>query len=223
MLKSSISLQALLLAAIAPLLFLIGCSDMGSDAVNNPGNDPPQITSADSVIAVEGQPFAYQATATDPDGATPTIAYENYASWMTPSDGSIAGQAVSGTPDTSFIVTASDGELADTLAVYVAIISQANLVSYSASVQPVFTSTCAVSGCHTGMTPAAGLRLMTYSHLMTGGQSGPPVIPFQPDSSLLIQKLEGAVPPRMPYGGDPLPTATIQMFRDWISQGALDN
>ncbi len=50
--------------------------------------------------------------------------------------------------------------------------------------------------------------------------------PGDPDNSYLIQKIEGAagiVGSRMPQGGPFLDQATIDMIRQWVSDGALNN
>jgi hypothetical protein len=46
-------------------------------------------------------------------------------------------------------------------------------------------------------------------------QSGTRVVPFDPDSSVLVLFLED--------GHRSLPPADIQAIRDWITAGALDN
>jgi hypothetical protein len=48
------------------------------------------------------------------------------------------------------------------------------------------------------------------------------VIPGDPDHSLLIQKLEGTqtVGQRMPRGGPFLDQSTIDVIRQWITNGA---
>ncbi len=187
-------------------------------------NHVPQVTSPDTATAVETEQFEYIGTAADPDGTTPTIIYEDYASWMAPEGSTLHGHAPAGTADTSFSVIASDGLLADTLIVSITIHPAPVLISYAAQIQPVFSSKCAVSGCHMGMTPAAGLRLMNYNSLTLGGISGTVITPFEPDNSILIQRIEGSRVPRMPATGPPfLPDSTIQLIRTWIAQGALDN
>ena len=184
-------------------------------------NQSPQVTSPDTASAVVMGQFSYRATAIDPDGTTPTITFVGYASWLIPSGDSIYGQTPQGATDTSFQVIASDGLLADTVMVSISIIAG---VSYSAQIQPVFTDNCALSGCHMGPAPTGGLRLMSYTHVMNGGVSGPVIIPFEPDSSLLIKRIEGTITPRMPFNGPPyLPDSTIQLIRTWIAQGAQDN
>jgi hypothetical protein len=50
------------------------------------------------------------------------------------------------------------------------------------------------------------------------------VIPFQPDASYLIKKLENAVGSsgqQVPLGGTPLSPTDIGHIRDWITGGAL--
>jgi len=98
--------------------------------------------------------------------------------------------------------------------------------------EAIFTPTCAVSGCHTGGSPAAGQNLsegQAFDNLVNVPSSQDDsltrVIPGNPDDSLLVQKVEGTQPigQRMPLGGTPLSNAEIQMIRDWIEAGAEDN
>ena len=95
-------------------------------------------------------------------------------------------------------------------------------VSYTDDVQPIFNSSCAGSQCHIGGT-ANGLSLVSYASLMQGGNSGPAVIPGEPDNSIIVQRLEGTIQPQMPFQRPPLPQSQIQLIRDWIAQGAHDN
>jgi len=49
------------------------------------------------------------------------------------------------------------------------------------------------------------------------------VVPGDPDASFLIQKLQGAdglLGERMPDGGPYLSTATVNVIRQWIQDGA---
>jgi hypothetical protein len=96
----------------------------------------------------------------------------------------------------------------------------------------VFSVNCAVSGCHSGVGAQQGLRLdlgFSYGSLVNVRSPQNPtlvrVVPFDPDASFLIQKLEGAsglLGDRMPQGGPPyLSQSTIDMIRQWIQDGAL--
>ena len=84
-------------------------------------NDPPAINSSNSTVAVEDITFNYTATATDPENDNVTFSFQQYASWLTPSENQISGSPSEGTPDTSFIVIASDGSLTDTMKVLLTI------------------------------------------------------------------------------------------------------
>ena len=101
-----------------------------------------------------------------------------------------------------------------------------------ASIQDnVFTVTCAVPGCHGGGGAQQGLRLdpgFSAGNLINVHSPQNPnlirVVPGDPDASFLIQKLQGAdglLGERMPDGGPYLTTATINVIRQWIQDGAL--
>jgi hypothetical protein len=93
--------------------------------------------------------------------------------------------------------------------------------------QHVFTPICSV--CHAGASAPEGLRLdaaNSYALLVGIPSTEVPSIlrvkPGDPDQSYIIQKLEGhaAVGAQMPFGGPPLPVATIAVIRQWITDGA---
>jgi hypothetical protein len=113
--------------------------------------------------------------------------------------------------------------------------------SLQRDVQPIFNVNCALSGCHAGSLPQAGLNLepgQAYANLVGASGTGVPslevpellrVDPGNSAGSYLINKVEGTDQQvggpgtRMPLGLPPLPDSTIQVMRDWIDQGALDN
>lgn len=91
----------------------------------------------------------------------------------------------------------------------------------------VFTPQC--TGCHAGATAPAGLRLdeaSSYAMLVNVPSTEVPAVrrvqPGNPDASYLIHKVEGraAVGARMPLNAPPLPQATIDVIRQWITAGA---
>ena len=90
---------------------------------------------------------------------------------------------------------------------------------------------CAVSGCHSGASPPAGLNMTApaYASLVNVASTEVPsllrVRPSDPNNSYMIQKLEGtaAVGGRMPLGGPFLDAATIARIRAWIAAGAPNN
>jgi hypothetical protein len=92
----------------------------------------------------------------------------------------------------------------------------------------VFTPDC--SGCHSGGAPSGGLNLEeanSYAMLVDipSNQDGAldRVEPGQPDNSYLVDKLEGTgLQQQMPPGA-PLPQAEIDVIRQWILDGAIDD
>ena len=99
----------------------------------------------------------------------------------------------------------------------------------------VFTPSCAKAGCHTGAGAPFGLVLdpgASRGNLVNVASPQDTalirVIPTDPDNSFLIQKLEGTatVGGRMPADAPPFPflqQATIDVIRQWILNGALNN
>ena len=93
----------------------------------------------------------------------------------------------------------------------------------------VFTPIC--TQCHIGAGAPEGLQLdaaHAYSLLVGVSSNEKPgvlrVKASDPDSSYIIQKLEGAsgiVGGQMPLNQTPLPAATITAIRTWISNGAM--
>ncbi len=87
-----------------------------------PTNYPPVITSPDTSTAVEHQQYYYLATATDPNGTTPSISFLNVPSWAQVQGNSITGIPGDLQPNTTFTILASDGHLSDTMAVNLTVI-----------------------------------------------------------------------------------------------------
>ena len=96
----------------------------------------------------------------------------------------------------------------------------ATSVSFASDIRPILTSTCAL-GCHFfgHTTDLVNVPSSFYpGHVL--------VIPFDPDHSLVYQKITGPPPGlgvRMPEIGAPLNAAQIDKFRRWILEGALAN
>ncbi len=76
--------------------------------------------------------------------------------------------------------------------------------------------------CHSGEKPPNGLRLDSVDNMVRGGKSGPALVPFEPDQSLLykfITPREGAAPRMPPQGA--LTVAEQAAIRRWIAAGAM--
>jgi hypothetical protein len=95
-------------------------------------------------------------------------------------------------------------------------------VSFNNDVFPIFQSKGCVT-CHGGN---GNFFLDNYKDLMSGTSShGPVVTPGNGEGSVIIKKLRGTAGfgSQMPFGGSPLPDATIALISLWITQGALNN
>lgn len=94
----------------------------------------------------------------------------------------------------------------------------------------VFSTSCAVSGCHAGPNPQQSLNLsagQARENLVNVQSRERPelfrVEPGAPDNSYLIHKIEGRssiVGQQMPLGQEPLSPNEINAIRTWIEEGA---
>jgi hypothetical protein len=109
--------------------------------------------------------------------------------------------------------------------------SGSQLTATFSSIQAnVFTPICAT--CHAGASAPHGLRLdgnNSYALLVGVPSDEQPSIlrvkANDPDNSYLVQKIQGtaASGERMPAGMPPLPQATIDTIRQWITNGATND
>ena len=106
------------------------------------------------------------------------------------------------------------------------------VASFSSIQANVFTPNCAVTGCHFGANAPQQLRLDEASSygLLVGVASKEEsgilrVSPGDPDNSYLVQKLEGTASSgqQMPLDAPPLPQSALDVIRQWISDGAVDD
>ncbi len=102
------------------------------------------------------------------------------------------------------------------------------MISFSADIRPLMLqSPGGCTPCHLGRV-TSGLDLSSYDSMRRGGvNSGTNIIiPARPCDSILEQKLSRTPPfgSRMPFNGPPYFSAPqLQLVRDWIAEGALDN
>lgn len=87
-------------------------------------------------------------------------------------------------------------------------------VDWDTIIEPMLTATC--GSCH-GDSALGGLNLSTYEGALAGGDSGPAVVPGEPDSSyLLIVQQAGGHPGQ-------LSGSEIQTIQAWIEAGAPES
>ena len=97
----------------------------------------------------------------------------------------------------------------------------------------IFDVNCAISGCHGNSSPQLGLDLSsgqafqsTVNVASLERQSLVRVAPGDPEGSYLLHKIRGdntISGSRMPLGRPALSAADIDLVRQWIEDGALDN
>ncbi len=83
----------------------------------------------------------------------------------------------------------------------------------------LFAQRC--ENCHGPEKRKGGFRLDNRADALKGGDSGPSIVPGQPDESLLLDRLAETDPDlRMPPEGPPVTTAEVEQVRQWIAAGA---
>lgn len=88
---------------------------------------------------------------------------------------------------------------------------------FELKVRPVLANNC--YACHTDA-KSGGLQLDTREHVLKGGNSGPAIVPGNPDGSLLIQAIRHTHPRiEMPPGGK-LADEDIANIAAWVKAGA---
>jgi hypothetical protein len=91
--------------------------------------------------------------------------------------------------------------------------------NYAEHVAPVLKKHC--NGCHNSEETRGDLDLTSFAALMTGGTSGPVVVPGRPDESLLFLLAAHRESPRMPPGNRPrIPARDLEVLERWIREAA---
>ena len=89
---------------------------------------------------------------------------------------------------------------------------------FEAKVRPLLAEKC--YSCHRN-NPQGGLRLDSRKALLTGGHSGPAIVPGHSEQSLLVQAITHSHKRvRMPKDTDKLSAREIAAIRTWIDQDA---
>lgn len=96
----------------------------------------------------------------------------------------------------------------------------AKIEFFEKKVRPILVGHC--YACHSAETkPAGELRVDDRNGLLTGGNSGPAVVPGEPEKSLLLKRVTLEGKRRMPLEGAQLTEEQIATLTTWIKDGAV--
>ena len=94
-------------------------------------------------------------------------------------------------------------------------------VSFHEQIRPLLQKHC--QGCHQPARAQGKLDVTTFAAFKVGGREGEGFVAGKPEESVVIDYLTGAAEPRMPKDADPLSDDEIDLFRQWIAEGAVDD
>jgi hypothetical protein len=93
----------------------------------------------------------------------------------------------------------------------------AALEFFESKVRPLLVNRC--QSCHGGGKAKGGLRLDSRATALTGGDTGPAIVPGKPDESLIVEAVKYGDDLRMPPKSK-LPAEEIAVLTRWVEQGA---
>ena len=96
-------------------------------------------------------------------------------------------------------------------------------VSYDKQIRPIFQARC--QGCHQPAKPSGDYVMTAFDRMLAGGKSKAlAIVPRKPEESHLVEQItpDGGEA-EMPRGQKPLVEAEIELVKQWIAQGAVDD
>ncbi len=232
------------------VLSLLGCG--GSDSPVEPQPTGPML-SINNVAVNEGSNAVLIVSLSETVGQAVTFTYSTSPGSATAADytvqTNVSGSIASGATTTTITIVTIDDVTAETSEAFSVVLSSptnagisdgtgsvtinandggAAGVSFMNDVRPIITSSCAIAACHGDGSNQGSLTFgsATYPEVRNAnGGSGPIVIVGNAASSNLYLKVTPTPPfgSRMPVGGPFLSATQINLIRDWINQGALNN
>ena len=92
-------------------------------------------------------------------------------------------------------------------------------VSFKDDIRPILAERCAIPGCHAAP-GVVGLNLSQYDTFKKGGNGGAVFAAGDGKGSLVVKRIDGGGMPPIP---PPLNAEQVQLFIDWIDEGAENN
>lgn len=93
-------------------------------------------------------------------------------------------------------------------------------VAYQTHIRKLLKERCV--NCHNARRARAGLDLSSYPAIRAGSDTGEVVVAGAPEDSYLYLVVAHEEEPSMPPGSQRLPEDEVQLIRDWIAQGLLE-
>ena len=94
-------------------------------------------------------------------------------------------------------------------------------LTFDDDIKPLLARRC--STCHNSDRTEADLNVTDFISLMQGGGSGEVIEPFSSDDSFLVKLVTHEDSPEMPPSGNKIPEQEINLLKQWVDQGALEN
>src|SRR5262245_56542289 len=91
---------------------------------------------------------------------------------------------------------------------------------FESKIRPVLTEQC--YSCHGEKKQSGGLRLDGKAAVLTGGDTGPALVPGKATDSLIVKAIRQEGELKMPPKGGKLPANVVADFVQWIDTGAAD-
>ena len=96
--------------------------------------------------------------------------------------------------------------------------------TFSQDMLPIFKVSCMLGvRCHAEAVGLSELKLTTYDLMIKGGKNGNPIVLGNAQASLLVKRITGQKPPKMPLDNPALKQKQIDLIKKWISSGAKNN
>jgi WD40 repeat protein len=94
-------------------------------------------------------------------------------------------------------------------------------ITYQEHIQPIFRENCYF--CHNQDDAKSDLALDSFGRLTAGGAGGAVLVPGDPEASRLWKLVSHEEAPEMPPEEDKLDDASLELIKNWIAGGALEN